>query len=204
MDVPILKYNFFLFLLLFAFSCNQVQQEEKYKLPSEEDVNKVIQAVIIQDSLFHGEKSEIPLATDLYKLQIYFPDTIKLRRDPQFPWINNFYKLVGIHGVNAPFTAHDSSFLLYQNNMLVNSRLDTNKFDNLNFTTLLEQEPKLIAREKTAFYYFSIPLFNNHQSRAYVELKFVCRKLCGYGNGFVMEKRNGNWEIVQKDIKWYE
>jgi hypothetical protein len=200
-----LKYSFTLLVCLIAFACSQVQQDEKYKLPSENEINEVVQAVVIQDSLFYDDKSGIPLATDLYKLEIYFHDTIKYGQNPpRLPWINNFYELVGIHGNNASFTSQDSSYLIYQNKNLLEFRLDTTKFNNLILTTRLEQESKLKAREKTKFYYFSIPLFNNDQSIAYVELSFVCRKLCGYGNGFVLEKRNGIWGIVRKDTKWYE
>ncbi len=200
-----LMYCYTLLLCLFAFACNQVQQEEKYKLPSESEINEVIQAIIVQDSLFYGEQSNIPLSIDLYKLDIYFPDTALFGQDPPpVPWKNNFYELIGIHGENAPFTVLDSSYLHFQNRKLQELELKKANHKDIKLITYQKQKQKLKTSEESAFYYFSIPLFDNDQSRAYVELMFICWKLCGYGNGYVLEKRKGNWVIVQKEVKWYE
>ncbi|OKL39745.1 hypothetical protein [Pontibacter flavimaris] len=198
-----LKYSYTLPLCLLVFCCKQVQEEEYSRL-TEQDINEVIHAIVVQDSLFYGKSSDIPLSTDLFRLDLYFPDaTLNGQDPPPVPWKSNFYELIGLHGKTSPFTVQDSSYLLFQYEKLQGFVLDRGIYRNIHFTTWEEQEPKLRAQEHTAFYELSIPLFSADKTKVYVEMNYRCYKLCGYGKEYVLEKTNGKWIVVKKSVKWF-
>ena len=52
------------------------------------------------------------------------------------------------------------------------------------------------------YYVFSRVGFSNHRKQAVVMFTFVCNALCSDRAYYLLEKKNDNWEIIQKSESW--
>jgi hypothetical protein len=52
----------------------------------------------------------------------------------------------------------------------------------------------------TGIRHFSAVGFNSEKTIAFVEMDFVCGGLCGHGQPYVLQKRNGRWQEYRQDM----
>ena len=54
--------------------------------------------------------------------------------------------------------------------------------------------------EAKGIYHFSAIGFSPDKSIAFVEMDFVCGGLCGHGRPYILQKKDGKWELY--DFRW--
>jgi len=194
-------------LIILAF-CNCQNKKEKTTLNPQEikDINEVVEAVIMEDSLdvFSKNKDSRVICNKLRKLNIIVPekrkDGIIFLPPPRDIYITNLLK-TKIKDQNF-FSSKDSLYLLKQNLNLENLKIARNLLIKLNTATIEEAEKKYINGEKIRFYEMTIPVFSSDRQRAYIQLDYSCGRLCGSGREIYLQKIKGKWLIIEQWRSW--
>jgi hypothetical protein len=193
----------FLFLVLLS-SCNQVQ-ESKFQLPSENDVQAIIQTVILEDSIpvLSGKQNQYPLLSELTKLKAYPSNQVILVVEG----IHKDYLLKKSHD-NAPskllFAEKDSIYFEFLNNWWLNRlHIIDNKAYNIIQPDSLVRIDKKGKHPIEKVYAFSIPIFSEDNSTAYIELACHCGERCRHDKTYGLKKISQRWKIVNRGWKTF-
>lgn len=207
-----------LILLLFILSCNTKYESEKSSdkdiilnekqiSPQRvEDINLIVNAIIIQDSLeiLKSDDHSNFLSTELRKLPIDIPERQDNGLIPP-PAPGRIYLSEILNDVinnEVFFSTKDSSNLIAQNSNPSKFEIDKSVLKNINFTTTDKEVKKQKKEDFYRFYAMTIPIFSLDNKKAYVELDYHCGTLCGYGNAIYLKKIRGKWIIVEKVKTW--
>lgn len=189
-------------LVLFFMTLSCKKNEEKTNLDSAriENINQIVKAIIVQDSLriLKTDENPIELFENLKKLRIYVPTKkdIEIGVPPPPPtYATSINKIIN-EKINSKlfFSNKDSLSLINQY-----PQLDSLKINAEILRTVISISTKK-ARLKTKTgegYYFcemTIPLFSKDNNKAYVELAYYCGRLCGGGKSIFLEKIDGHWK----------
>lgn len=194
-------------VIIFAF-CNCQNKKEKTSVAAEQikDINEIVEAIIIQDSLDVFSKSEdsTMFCSELRKLKIHIPEKIENGLIPPPPPRGIYITtLLSEKIIGERFSSKDSLFILEQNSNPEKLKIEKNLLSKLNSITI---EKALIKRKKSeklfTFYKMTIPIFSIDRQKAYVELDHHCSGLCGSGLAIYLKKINGKWQIIEKRQTW--
>jgi len=194
-------------IIIFTF-CNCQNKKDKTSVAAEQikDINKIVEAIIIQDSLDVFSKSEdsIMFCSELRKLKISIPQKTKEGYIP--PLLDREIYISDLL-YNHPkeevfFSVNDSLYLLKQNSNPQKLKIELNLLNKLNTTTVEKALIKRKNAEMFRFYEMTIPVFSLDRQKAYVQLDFFYAGLGGSGQAIFMEKINGKWKIIKKRQTW--
>ena len=210
-NIPIstkyMKRITFYTVLFIAFSCYQ-NKKEKPNTNSESitNINEIVEAIIIQDSLdvFSKSKDSPMFCSELRKLNISIPEKNENGLIPPPPPRGIYItRLLSDKIIGERFSAKDSLFILEQNSNPEKLKIKKKLLSKLNSITI---EEALIKRKKSkklfTFYEMTIPVFSIDRKKAYVELDHHCSGLCGSGLAIYLKKINGKWQIIEKWQTW--
>lgn len=197
-----------LYTILIIVFCSCQNKKEETNIASEEikNINEIVEAIIIQDSLNVFSKSEdsTMFCSELRRLNIYIPekrnDGLNLPPPPQDIYITELInsKIKG----ESFFSSKDSLYLLEQNSNPEKLKIEKDLVNKLNSTTI----EKAIIRNKKVhpfkFYEMTIPVLSLDRQKAYVQLGYHCGSLCGNGKAMYLKKVNGKWKIIEKWKTW--
>ncbi len=62
---------------------------------------------------------------------------------------------------------------------------------------------KIHSKYCNEIYSFSSPLFNKTFTKGIIRLAMTCGSICGHGGVYLIEKRNGKWNIVKVYEEWW-
>ena len=194
-------------IIIIAF-CSCQNKKEKTNIASEEikNINEIVEAIIIQDSLNVYSKSEDStfFCTELRKLKIHIPpkkknnDFILIPSDGKY--ITSFipFKIKGY----TFFSSKDSLYLLEQNSNPEKLAIEKKLINKLNNTTIEKIKIRRKNKQRSRFYEMTIPVFSVDRQSAYVELDYHCGGLCGDGQVIFLKKINGKWKIIVQWQSW--
>lgn len=218
------KYITIIFTTFF-FACNN-KQSQTFNIPPKQELNKIIEAVIYQDSLpvfktnsylytgivSDSKKTITPLATyplsiNLRKLTVIIPDTTKTVPPP----INNdavsIFRL--LHGLiklkpngQTVIPVADYNYILFQNTVLKNFSIKNDFANNIIVTSFNEQQQKYKQGIPRQYYDLTIPILSADGKKAYVEVTFNCSGLCGGAIAIYLEKKDKRWQIINRERLW--
>jgi hypothetical protein len=186
---------------ILTIACTTKVDKENYSFPDKREILEIIETIIKDKKLpvkrdtvkgFH-----LALASALYKLEVFVPDTNMRSALSQVP-ITRLLKIK----VNKRqfFSKKDSAFFLYQNDIVKVVDLH-NELDHIYYLTTPEQE-KLKKGPGNSYYDMSVPIFSKDLKKAYVEVNDNCKGLCGSGGYYLLEKIKNKWTIVDYHVLW--
>ncbi len=201
-----MKQVVFLFMILSFVKCQNKTVERELDSNTIIEINKIVEAVILQDSLdvFKGNENNNIFLNELKKITVQIPN--KNRGGSDFPPISghiNINDLLNIEIMDEIFfSSKDSIALLEQNSFP--EKLEINKaiFESFNLIILDDDSVLNKSKRRNNYYILSIPIFSLDKQKAYVELEYYCGGLCGSGKGIYLKKINGNWFIIEKSTIW--
>lgn len=145
------------------------------------------------------------LCEELPKLNIYIPKKSEngeilpsLRLSPNNVSIEELLQ----YKKSEFFKVKDSLHLLKQNSNPQKFKIDKVIFDKINLTTRAIEINKKNTGKPFDFYEMTIPVFSSDNQKAFVQLNYYCKGLCGNGVSLFLEKINGKWKIVDKWVTW--
>ncbi|OXA81286.1 hypothetical protein SAMN05444397_10336 [Flavobacterium aquidurense] len=193
-------------VIIFAFSNCQNKKEET-NIASEEikNINEIVEAIIIQDSLnvFSKSPDSIMFCSQLRRLNIYIPEKRHDGLTPPAPPRGIYItSLLSDKIIGEKFSTQDSLGLLQQNSNPEKLKIENSLIHKLKTTTV---EKALKRRKNTKmfrFYEMTIPVFSLDRKNAYVKLDYYCTGLCGSGKAIYLKKLNGKWKIIEKRETW--
>lgn len=201
--------NIIFYIFIILTFCNCENKKENYNLSPEEikDINEVVEAVIIQDSLnvFSKNEDSIMFCSELRKLNIYIPpkktnDDFVLLPKQNGVYITNLIP-TKIKGISF-FSSRDSLYILKQNSNHKKLKIKKTIVDKLNETTIEKVEKRRENKQRSRFYEMTIPVFSLDRQSAYVQLDYECGGLCGNGNVIYLKKIKGKWQIIVQWQSW--
>lgn len=187
-------------------SCKE--KEKEFSSFTVRNINEIAETIIIGESLFvsKNDNSSRSFCTDLIKINIRIPikSEEKLHIPPPIPFNNvSINELLNFKIMKERFfLSTDSTYLISQNLVQKEFKIEKNIIDKINSTTIEKETLKQETGEKYNFYDMTIPIFSKDNTKAYVELNHHCGALCGEGKVFFLSKTNGKWRIIYKYIKW--
>lgn len=196
-------------IIIIAF-CSCQQKKEETNVASEEikNINEIVEAIIIQDSLnvFSKNEDSTMFCSELRKLNIYIPPKKKNNDDIlQPPKSDGIYisQLLPstIKGITF-FSSKDSLYLLEQNSNPEKLAIEKKLINKLNNTTIEKIKIRRENKQRSRFYEMTIPVFSVDRQSAYVELDYHCGGLCGDGQVIFLKKINGKWKIIVQWQSW--
>ncbi len=209
-----IKYILVLCTVL-LFSCKNHKQEPAFSAPANKDINDIISTIIDKDSIFlKGLKSRTiilddgtkysytpdPVCIDLVKSRIVIhPDSIVTMPYPAITIRNLLFMKVN---EKAFFQKSDSSYFLFQNEVIKHFIIDKKTASEIVVTTIEREETKEKLHQRVSYLNFSIPIFSLDNKRAYIILTNVCNSLCGGATAYYLEKINDKWVVVDKQGLW--
>ena len=206
-----MKQLFSIFLVFSLLACKN-KTEKTFVLPSDDEINSIVEAVIYQDSLpvlkdstlfQRYRKNTDKLSVDLRKIKLIFPDkTLKIQPPPPPNSLSVSDLLNLMLNGNRFFNKNDSLGIVYQNEHIKSFIIDERISIKVLATTYVEERKKRETLNNIQYYDLSIPIFSTDRKRAYVEVNFNCSGLCGGGEAIYLEKINNKWKIVDKKMTW--
>jgi hypothetical protein len=196
-----------IFTFLFILSCKNSESRTELEASKVKDINQIVQAVIIEDSLNvlqNGTDTRM-FCQELIKLSVYVPEKTKNGEIPPPPPTS--FKEVSIGDLlhyrkSFYFSFKDSLSLLKQNSNPEKFKIDESLAEKINQTTKEKEINKKKMDKPFDFYEMTIPIFSLDNQKAYLELNHHCRGLCGSGISIYLRKINGKWKIVDKRQTW--
>lgn len=204
------------------FSCLS-SSTKNYTFASDKDINDIIEAIIVSDSIPVFRKSglpdtihykdrpdftkypvKFPFSIDLYDFQICFPrpslDTLELAVPPPPGFGIYFNSLIerGHFSNKSFFSKEDSTYFVFQNNAITHFTINGNILNKIYTTNKMK-----LKDTKDTHFTCSIPIFSKDNSAAYVELIYNCKGLCSYGRFYLLNKEKNRWIIVKKETHWF-
>lgn len=194
-------------VIIFTFSnCQNKKNKTSVAVEQIKDINGIVEAIIIQDSLdvFFKSEDSTMFCSELRKLKISIPEKTK---EGLIPPLSDREIYISDLLYNHPkeevfFSVNDSLYLLKQNSNPQKLKIERNLLNKLNTTTV---EKALIKRKNAEmfwFYQMTIPVFSLDRQKAYAQLDCFCTGLCGSGQAIFLEKINGKWKIIKKRQTW--
>lgn len=187
--------------------------EKTFVIPSDNEINSIIEAVIYQDSLpvlkddVKINIEQIQLVIDLRKLILTLPDTTRLPPPPDPKTISMPNLLSEKVKGKTFFTKFDSSFILFQNHNLKSFTINKKISNKILETTIAEEQLKETSRKPFQFYELTIPIISFDCKRAYVEKTFnhlgqhgKISERFGDTTAIYLEKINNKWRIIDWKI----
>ena len=197
-----------LFIITFLFSllsCRNDNSSQTYSQPDQADIIKIVEAVINDDSLsFHKgqETNQIPLSINLRKLQVIVPDTTsEVPPPPDHDKVSIFNLFNTVVDQQIFFARADSSYFLFQNNIIKTFTLDDKMLVGIKTTTLTEQQQIANAHQPVHYYDLTIPILSADNKKAYVELTNNCSN-CGDAIALFLQKEVSGWTVVGCQRRW--
>ncbi|MDW8849422.1 hypothetical protein SD960_04905 [Flavobacterium sp. MMLR14_040] len=194
-------------IIIIAFcSCQKKKEKTNIALEEIKNINQIVEAIIIQDSLNVLSKNEdsTMFCSELKRLNIYIPekrnDGLNLPPPPQDIYITELIN--STIKEESFFSSKDSLYLLEQNSNPEKLKIEKDLINKLNSTTI---EKAIIRNKKVRpfrFYEMTIPVLSLDRQKAYVQLGYHCGSLCGTGKAIYLKKVNGKWLIIQKWETW--
>ena len=200
-----------IFLIFSLLACKN-KSERTFVLPSDDEINSIIEAVIYQDSLpvfkdykhFNsGRTKPDTIAIDLRKIILTFPTT----GVPPPPTLNS--TPISMLDLLSPevsgkefFNKSDSSYIIYQNKHLKSFVIAKSISSKLLVTTYSRELKKWETKYFIQYYDLSIPILSTDKKKAYVEITYNCSGLCGSGKAVYLEKINNKWIIISSEMTW--
>jgi hypothetical protein len=191
-------------VLFIVFSCCQ-NKKEKTNTNSESitNINEIVEAIIIQDSLdvFSKSKDSPMFCSELRKLNISIPEKNENGLIPPPPPRGIYITtLLSEKIIGERFSAKDSLFILEQNSNPEKLKIEKKLLSKLN--SIAKEEALIKSKKLFTFYEMTIPVFSIDKQKAYVELDHHCSGLCGSGKALYLKKINGKWKIIEKWQTW--
>ena len=206
-------------ITIILVSCSN-NEKIVYQLPSEKDINEIIETIILKDSIpifinnaapdtlekKDGSKFIIlpinnKFSIDLEKYRVFFPiqDTENIEIPPPPGMGVNFSSLVNFNYSDTTiyFAKSDSSYICFQNDTLNHFIYNGRLTKQINTTKTAKQKEK-----KESYYAITLPIFSTDRKKAYVEVTFRCWGLCGGATGYILVKKSGHWEIAIRRGLW--
>lgn len=185
---------------LFLFiGCLENKPGKAFLPPNKKDINDIIQAVVMQDSLLFPDTDnlkQIPLSVNLRKLRVIVPDTTNNFPPPiDHSKISIFTLFNSLVNHQRFFERSDSSYFLSQNNSIDTCTIDKSITEKLAVTTLDEQQQKIDSGKLVHYYDLTIPILSADQMKAYIELTNNCSG-CGGATGIYLKKANNKWIVA--------
>lgn len=194
-------------IIIFAF-CNCQNKKEKTSVAAEQikDINEIVEAIIIQDSLNVFSKSEdsTMFCSELRKLKIHIPPkknkNLFFYRLPEGIYITDLLpsKIKG----KTFFSSKDSLYLLEQNSNPEKLKIGKSIVEKLNTTTTEKTKLQHKSGQRLRFYEMTIPILSADKQNAYVELDYQSGYLYGTGKAIYLKKINGKWKIIVQYRNW--
>jgi hypothetical protein len=200
-----MKYLLSILFIFNLLSCKN-KSEKTFVLPSDDEINSIIEAVIYQDSLpvlkyrNYTKESDRFLAIDLENLKIFFPDPVLNYPPPSDFNVSIEYLISGSFNEKPFFQDTDSSFIIYQTRHLKSLVLKKETTVGMNIITSNVKKTSWNS-SNNLYYSFTIPVLSLNHKRAYVERDFNCPD-CGYGRAIYLEKINNKWVIIGRKMTW--
>ena len=196
-------------MLIFAF-CSCQNKKEKTSIATEQikDINEIVEAIIIQDSLDVFSKSEDSTAfcSELRKLKIHIPQKKNSEDFILLPPLSGGIYITQLVPSKIKgqtfFSSKDSLYLLEQNSNPDKLKIGKSIVEKLNTTTIEKTKIRRKNRQRSRFYEMTIPIFSADKQNAYVELDYECGGLCGSGQAIYLKKINGKWKIILQWQSW--
>jgi len=182
--------------LLFVFACSRPTPKQTFPIPSKNDINEIVKAVILHDSL---TEAGVPLSVDLEKKLVYTPKSRSYPppEDPLSLNVNGRPISDIIDSINGSdrLNAQDSLYILFQNDILTTFKIEPIFSKNLKYTSKLQQKNDYEKGKSFNFYEISIPIFSLDQQKVFVELTHFCSRWCVESKTIILKKTNGKWTI---------
>ncbi len=189
-DNAIPMKRFFLFACAIALlGCNGPIR--KYRTHNAADINQVIKAVIVQDSL-----ADTGLAFNINLGELTFDKR----------WMFDF-QIDSLFDERRPvyFSKSDYSYISFQCSNDTAFTIDKSVMPKITFTTLAERTNKNRETHYTfGFYDMSVPLFSVDQQQAYLQLAVYRGMNNAIGYEYILKKVNGKWKIIFKSQTWID
>lgn len=197
-----------LFSIIIITFCSCQNKKEGTNINSEDikNINEIVEAVIIQDSLdvFSKNKNSTMFCCELRRLNIYIPekrrDGLTLPAPPQDIYITELVN--SKKREESFFSSKDSLYILQQNSNPERLIIEENLINKLNVTTFKKAQIQSKTVQQFRFYDMTIPVLSLDRQKAYVQLGYHCGSLCGNGKAIYLKKINGKWIIIQKWETW--
>ncbi|MFC5270131.1 hypothetical protein [Adhaeribacter terreus] len=180
------------------FACQKRNNEQDFVVPSDNEINKIIQAVLIQDSL----DESTPIQWELKNPKIAERGDSEIPPPPPMPGTIYIDDLLS-RKIDGKFfiTPSDTFFIKVQSLIHLDFKIDSVLIKN-NFMTEDAQQDKFEKTGKINYYRFTKPLFSKDKKKAYIQLDIICRRLCGAGLEYFLIKRNNKWIIADTRQRW--
>jgi hypothetical protein len=193
-------------LLTFTQCADKPDPYKDFKLPDNKEFNQIILSILKQDTVFinRGLLKSKYIDADLWPTKIKMDrkrDTAQIAMIEPGIFGTSFLELKYRHVTDSINQDADSLYFSFQNQINKPIPIDTTIINSAKFAT---QEVKDKNKKSNIFGYFqfSVPILNKDNTKALVRTDFVCSGLCGQGMVYVLEKKNGKWEIVLAKIEW--
>ena len=194
-------------VILIVFSNCQNKKEET-NIASEEikNINEIVEAIIIQDSLdvFPKDEDSKMFCNELRRLNIYIPE----KRNDGLIVLPPLHDIDITKLINSTikgerfFSSKDSLYLLEQNSNPEKLKIENDLINRLNTITIEKLKTQYKKGQRIRFYEMTIPVFSLDKQKAYVQLGYHCGRLCGNGKAIYLKKINGKWKIITKWETW--
>ena len=198
--------NFILLSFFLIISSCKKEEKEIFDAPKLDDINKVIEAVILQDSLpvFKKDTSSESISLQLNKIDVkVMPsknkgDLFDLEEPGNYVYVQQLLYLSKKH--SAFFPKKDSTYLLYQNEIYKSLNIDSSFSKKLKTISFEETQADKSGWDKH-YYSISIPIFSKDGNTAYVEWNLYAGDY-GTGFGIILKREKGIWKIIQGNRTW--
>ncbi len=195
-----------IFTFLSLLSCKKSENKTELGASEVKDINQIVQAVIIEDSLNvlnNGTDTKM-FCEELIKLNIYVRGKTKngVIPYPLSPAMNDVSIEDLLHYKKSFFSSKDSLSLLNQNSNPERFKIDGSLKEKINKTTKEKEINKKDLHKPFDFYEMTIPIFSLDNQKAYLELNHYCGGLLGSGISIYLQKINGKWKIIDKRQTW--
>lgn len=198
--------NFILLSFFLIISSCKKEEKEIFDAPKLDDINKVIEAVILQDSLnvFKKDTSSESISLQLNKIDVKVMPSRKANEliAPEEPgnYVYVQQLLYSSKKHSAFFPKKDSTYLLYQNEVHRSLNIDLTFSKKLK--TISFKESQADKYSSMPYYTLSIPIFSKDGNTAYVEGNHYFGD-GGGGWALVLKRKNGQWKIVDIFRTWF-
>jgi hypothetical protein len=187
-------------------------------MATEEDINKIIEAVIIQDSLLvfndilnKNTNKKDPstkigdteltrnVSVDLVKLSVLHFNSHSQNNLPIPPNSIEFMSLVNFHDSDSSeyFTLSDTAYFRFQNDNTQNFSYSGKLLESMNIVQSIGY-----PKETESYYSFSLPILSTKKNIAYIEFTHHCKGLCGGAVGYILVRNSDVWTIAKRKVVW--
>lgn len=193
---------------LFSSGCGSYikQESDKVGVVDFREIPKVIEAIIVQDSL-NVWKSDIgspALCDSMKKVEIYILSEETLSSPILIPSMAvSLYHLLRTQINERPFfKREDSTHLVSQYSEINSLRIDEATLKQVNVASFRSYALKKEEGEQLHYYTISLPLFSLDGTKAFVQVGHHCGFLCGNGKDIYLRKDGGLWRVVASYETW--